>query len=436
MKEAGKLLGWSSVVFGMRLTGAFAVLATQVLLARWMGAEQLGVYVLAFSWLIMLSTIVGLGYPMASMRVVGKALHEARPGLIRGFLHRGRMVTVGVGSVVALLASVVVLSLSGVFDAMQQRVFLIALLAVPILAAMRMHERVAQAQGWFFLSMAPNMLLRPLLFLLAVFLIHRLGGGLDAWDAMAAHVLLIVAMAVAHLLLFRQRMAATLPPAAREYDDAGWRKIALPLLIVTLFSQYFADMDIAIVGLLLRPDELALYNAGYRIALIISFGFLAINAVLMPRVSRLYAAGDTAAIQQVVRQATLLTSAGAILAMVVLFYWGREILALFGDEFVAAYSTMLILAGSQLVLAIVGPVATLLSVTGHQLLCLRVFLWSLLALVLFSVVFTLLAGIEGAALAVLLVNLLWALWLRASVREVMRVEPSLLSMLPSRPAAV
>ncbi|MGV6816745.1 MAG: oligosaccharide flippase family protein [Thiotrichales bacterium] len=434
MKETGKLLGWSSIVFGMRLTGAFAVLVTQVLLARWMGAEQLGIYVLTFSWLTILSAVVGLGYPMASMRVVGKALHDGRSGLIYGFLHRGRSVTLGVGSLVAALAIVIVMSLNSRLDSVQQQVFIIALAVVPVLAVMRMHERIAQAQGWFLLAMSPNMVLRPVLFLIGVFLLYRLHGSLDAFSAMAFHVLLIITMAAVHFFVFHHRMTASLPVRKREYADAEWRGIALPLLIVALFSQYFADMNVAIVGLLLQPSDLALYNAGYRIALIISFGFLAINAVLMPKVSRFYAAGETETIQRIVRMATLLTSAGALLAIGGLLVAGRDILSWFGDEFVAAYPSMLILAGSQLVLAIVGPVATLLSVTGHQMLCLKTFSWSLLALVLASVILTPLLGIEGAALAVLLTNLLWALWLRSSVREVMGVEPSILSWLRLNPA--
>lgn len=436
MKDTGKLLGWSSIVFGMRLTGAFAVLVTQVLLARWMGAEQLGIYVLTFSWLTILSTLVSLGYPMASMRVVGKALHDGSTGLIYGFLHRGRSVTLGVGSVVAALAILIVLALSPRLSPMQLHVFLVALAVVPILAVMRMHERIAQAQGWFLLAMSPNMVLRPLLFLLGIFLLYRINGSLDAFGAMAFHVLLIVAMAAIHFFIFRRRMAVSLPASRREFADSEWRGIAFPLLIVALFSQYFADMNVAIVGLLLQPGDLALYNAGYRIALIISFGFLAVNAVLMPKVSRYYAAGETLTIQRIVRVATMLTSVGALLAIGTLVVIGREILSWFGDEFISAYPAMLILAGSQLVLAIVGPVATLLSVTGHQMLCLKAFSWSLLVLILTSVILTPLWGINGAALAVLLTNLLWALWLRTSVREVMGVEPSLLSLFRLTPASV
>ncbi len=430
MKEARSFLGWSGFVFLLRMGGAVTVLLTQVLLARWMGAYELGVYVFAFSWLILLSTAVGLGFPMASMRIVGKAQHEGRLGEIRGFVRRGRGISLAVGLVVALLGIAVVSWLPLGLDPDRRQVFVLAFAAVPLLGVMRMHERVAQAHGWFVLAMLPNMLLRPVLFLLLVWVVVRAGERLDARGAMLLHAGLILGMAVLHFVVFARRLAGVLGRPAVTYRDREWFATAMPLLIVTLFSQYFADLDITVVGLLLPPDQLALYNAGYRVALVITFGFLAVNAVLMPRVARLYAAGDTAAIQRVVRLATLVTFTGAVLAMAVLVVFGREILALFGSEFVPAYRSMLILAASQVALAAIGPVVILLSATGHQRQCLRVFAWSLLALVVSSLVLAGWFGMEGAAWAVFAVTLFWGFSLRRAVRESMGIESSVLNLRP------
>ncbi len=429
MKDARSFLGWSGFIFLLRMSGAVTVLVTQVLLARWMGAYELGVYVFAFSWLILLSTAVGLGFPMASMRIVGKALHEGRTGVIRGFVRRGRLISFSVGVLVAALGIALVLWLPTGLDQAQRQVFVLAFAAIPVLGVMRMHERVAQAHDWFVLAMLPNMFLRPLLFLLLVWLAVGYADRLDAPRVMLLHVGLIVVMASLHYVVFGRRLAGTLEGSRPEYRDGEWFPVAMPLLIVTLFSQYFADLDITVVGLVLPPDQLALYNAAYRVALVITFGFLAVNAVLMPRVSKLFAAGDRAGIQKVVRLATLATFAGASLAMLLLVAYGREILALFGDEFVPAYRSMLILAASQVALAAIGPVAILLSVTGHQLHCLRVFSWSLLALVVLSIVLASALGMEGAAWAVFAVTLFWAIWLRRVVRELMGVESSILSLL-------
>lgn len=427
MKGKKSLLGWSGFIFLMRLSGAVTVLLTQILLARWMGAYELGVYVLAFSWLIMLSTVVGLGFPMASMRILGKAQHHGEAGIVRGYIRRGREINMGVGLMVGLVGIGVVLLNAAQLSASQQNALILAFVCVPVLAMMRMHERAAQAHGWFVLAMLPNMFLRPIAFLFIVWLAANYGTGLDAPRVMLLHVLLIGVMAFTHGVLFSTRMRHEVGMPKPDFRDREWFHVALPLLIVTLFSQYFADLDIVVVGLILAPDKLAQYNAGYRVAWVISFGFLAVNAVLMPRVSKLYAAADTTAIQNTVALATLVTATGAIVAVTLLVFFGETILRLFGEAFVPAYESMLILAASQVLLAMIGPVATLLSVTGHQLYCLKVFSWSLLALVVLSILLTPVYGMNGAALAVLLVTLFWALLLRSYVRKFLNIESSIAS---------
>ncbi len=68
----------SAFVFGCRVTGAAFTLLLQVMLARWMGASELGIYVLAFSWCILLATVSHLGFTAASLRVISHAVEMNR----------------------------------------------------------------------------------------------------------------------------------------------------------------------------------------------------------------------------------------------------------------------------------------------------------------------------------------------------------------------
>ncbi|GEM_PF-6440669 len=48
------LLGASTFMFACRVLGAGLAFLTQLLQARWMGAHELGIYLYAFSWCIIL----------------------------------------------------------------------------------------------------------------------------------------------------------------------------------------------------------------------------------------------------------------------------------------------------------------------------------------------------------------------------------------------
>ena len=54
-----------------------------------MGATELGIYVLAFSWCVLLANLASVGIPNAAMRFVGYGLANAQPGYIRGFALTG-----------------------------------------------------------------------------------------------------------------------------------------------------------------------------------------------------------------------------------------------------------------------------------------------------------------------------------------------------------
>jgi O-antigen/teichoic acid export membrane protein len=183
------------------------------------------------------------------------------------------------------------------------------------------------------------------------------------------------------------------------------------MLAVTLFSGYVAEINVILAGWFLPADEVARFHVSFRLALIVSFGLFAVDAAIAPDLSRLYAASDHAQVQQLLDRATRVRFLGAVLAVVVFVVAGRSVLAWFGPEFVAGYSLLLILATGQLVLAGVGPVARLLSITGHQD---RALVASVSSLLLAGALVALLVppfGLEGAAVAATVNVTIWAVWM-------------------------
>ena len=117
----------------------------------------------------------------------------------------------------------------------------------------------------------------------------------------------------------------------------------------------------------------------------------------------------------------------AVGQLFILVLAGKDILALFGDDFLICYETMLILAAAQLVLAAAGPVDVLLSITGHQDRCIPVFALALLATIALNLFLVPRFGINGAAVTVLLIAPLWTSWLHVLVVRHLKIQPSVLA---------
>jgi O-antigen/teichoic acid export membrane protein len=417
----------SSFVFSSRLAGAALVFLTQILLARWMGAQELGIYVFAFSWCTLISIITGLGYPATSLRIIGQNLASNNMAHIRGFIRQGSLFII-VGSLLASAVGIaVILSLGKAIPDAYVTPLIITLLGVPVFSILRFNLRIAHALSWFSLAFLPNMLLRPLLFLLLVYATWRTGTNLSAETTMFLQLLALGVIAVGQFVILRRMLRPVLGDTHHEYDTRVWMRVAGPLLLVTLFTQFFQDICIALIGTMLPSDAVAIFNASYRTALFIYFGLNAVNAVTIPRLSSLYAAGDRDGMQHLTALATQFKFWSSLCGFFILVLAGKDILALFGDDFLVGYETMLILATAQLVLAAAGPVDVLLSITGHQDRCIPVFAMALLATIALNLVLVPRFGINGAAITVLLVTLLWTSWLHVFVVRHLKIQPSVLA---------
>jgi len=112
---------------------------------------------------------------------------------------------------------------------------------------------------------------------------------------------------------------------------------------------------------------------------------------------------------------------------VLLAVLGEWILALFGQDFVVGYPALLLLAASQVMIAAAGPVDVLLNLTGHQDRCLVAFCTALPVAGLLNVLLVPVAGIVGAAMAVLLTVVFWNIWLYRRVVVELDLHPSILA---------
>jgi O-antigen/teichoic acid export membrane protein len=127
----------------------------------------------------------------------------------------------------------------------------------------------------------------------------------------------------------------------------------------------------------------------------------------------------------------IITSLGATLAVALI---GRDILRLFGPEFIEGYICLVILVLAQTVRAAAGPATQILTLTGHERYSIPVFGVGLLLLLIFNILLVPKFHLVGAALAVLVVTLIWSVglayvaWARTGVNTAILPMPGFASM--------
>lgn len=421
-----RLIGGSAYVFLFRIIGAASVYLTQVVIARWLGAEQLGVYVYAFSWLIMLAVLTGVGLPAACYRFLGHAIAHDQPGIIRGYVRRSSQILVSVSVLLCLLVALLVYKVPGLVDEHYRMAVVLGVLTAPVMALISLRNSIAQAFAWIDVAVIPHDAARPFGFLVLLVVLWQFFPQANIYTVLVVQfvAMLITVWVVSSLL--RKRMRKVVGAAQPEYQTRAWLRGASPLLIIMLVSGYFSEVNMIIAGSLMSPEDLAVFNAAFRTAFMVGFGITAVDAMSMPKAARQHAAGDQAALQRTLSHAAMLKFLGALLALGLFALVGGWILALFGEGFDAGYGPMLILALAMMVIAGTGSVSELLSIGGHQDHPLYVFATAFFVLFGLHSLLIPTYGLMGAATAVLLTVLMYTTWLHWLVYSRMGVHPSLL----------
>jgi len=201
----------------------------------------------------------------------------------------------------------------------------------------------------------------------------------------------------------------------------------LPIMMMILFNSYFPAFTVIVAGAMLSNADIAVYNIGFRIALLVAFGLHAIDSYAAPDIMRLHSKGETRELKQLIDRITRMRFLVALGSVVVFVLLGRWILGFFGEEFTAGYWVLIILGLTQLVQAAVGPVARLLSMTGHQD---QGFYISTVSLAIAGVLILLLTppfGVVGTAVAALLAITVWSIWMSYIVATRLGLRPALIS---------
>ena len=398
------LVRGTGIAFALQLGGAVLVYASQVLLARWLGASGFGDYAYASSWAQLLAVFGALGMPLCTLKFLPEytAAHDwpHAKGALRAF----RLIALGTG---ALLALAVALTFAAVAPArVNVAVLTLGLIGVPFFALKNVQMDAIRSLGDVTTAYALPYVVQPTLLMLGVGALYAAQGGeltaLHGVLGMLAALLIVVAVQAGALW---RLLGARLRDVRPAYALRAWLHTALPMVIVDGASVALSRVDILIVGVTLSAAQTGVYAAAARAAGLVSLVLYAVNAVVAPRIAPLYQQGDRRALQRLAALGTLLSLGlgGGMAAALIVF--ATPLLRVFGAEFVAGRDALIILALGHWINAASGPLADLLHLTAYQRTSGAIALGGVALTFTLSVALIPRWGIQGAASATALAML-------------------------------
>ena len=386
-------------VFAIRVASAVIAFVSQVLLARWLGSFEYGVFVAVWAFLIILATLVSFGMQTAAVRFVARYRKQNKPAHLWGMVRGSLGVTAASSFVVSLLIFLVFYFFETPLRDYYRMPILLAMICLPVLALTGVLDGIGRPFNWSFLSFLPTFIFRPVGILIIMAVALMLGAAASAVNAMLSAVVATYVVGVCHYLKLQTKLEKSLPAVKPRYKLKNWFLVALPIFLVESFYVLLTSVDVIFVSVMMQPEDTAVYYASTKILALVHFVYFAVRAAASHRYSAYHATGDIDGLRAYVGKSITWTFWPSLVLGLVMILTGKYFLFLFGAEFVSGVSFLYILVIGIVIRSGVGPAESLLVMTNNQKSCALVYMLALFVNVTLNLSLIPILGLEGAALA-------------------------------------
>lgn len=398
-REHVKVQRLAGTVFAIRVASAVLAYGSQVLLARWMGSFEFGIYVYVWTWVLLIGQPLDLGLGTAAQRFIPEYRERSAFALLRGFLSGSRWVVLVVAIAVAAVCAGGVRLAAPHLDDYMVIPLTIACISLPAYALAATQDGIARSYDWVGLSLMPTYVVRQILLTVLMAIAYTAKLPMNAVTAVIVSGAAIWLPTLGQLALLNRRLRARIAPGPRAYAMRHWLATSLPILLVEGFYLLLTYTDVLVLQQFRPPDEVAVYYAAAKTLSLVAFIYYAVSATTAHRFSGYRVNGDRAGLSAFVAQSIKWTFWPSVAATALLLALGRPLLRLFGGQFVDGYHLMFILAAGLLARAAIGPIERLLNMLGEQRICALVYAAAFAINFLACLVLIPLLGAAGAATA-------------------------------------
>src|SRR3981189_467169 len=367
--EASLTKRLAGTIFIIRVISAALAYLSQILLARWMGGSDYGVYVYVWTWVLLLGSMMDFGISASAQKIIPEYRTSGEHALLRGFLSGSRWMTFVVSAVVSVLLAGVVKGLSPWIDANAALPLYIGCITLPAFVVANTQDGIARSHDWMRLGLMPQFIVRQSLIIGFTAGAFALGFHLGATAAMLASAAAVWIAMIGQMVVLNRRLGGHIEPGPKAYDFRGWLAISLPILMVEGFYLLLSYTDVLVLQQFRSSEEVGVYFAVVKTLALVSFIHYAMSATTAHRFAEYHALGDGARLSAYVAHAIKWTFWPPPAAATLLRPSAKPLLWLFGPQFVTGYDIMFVAAIGLVVRSAIGPVERLLNMLGQQYIC-------------------------------------------------------------------
>ncbi len=420
---------WASLI---RALGMGITYISLILLARWMGAEQFGIYAYVFALISTLAIVPLFGLSYSCIPLIAEYEVEKKFAELRGLLLFGTGFVVAASALISFVVAMLIMT-DKIGLGEYRNAILIGCIALPAFSLLSYLGEVSRGLGRAIAAFAPLQVLVPLVFLLLAFISFYLFNNLDSVRAIWLWFFAMVALIIPQVFYLSKIVVKRFPESSRNYNIRHWLRVSTQFFLISIAVVLLFQMDVLILGIFSEPEIVGYYSAAARTALLVTIILQAINALGARQYATLYKMNKIDELQQLLHSLSRWLVWATAGVTIFLLLGGYYLLTFFGNNFTQAYPALVILTLAYAATVILGPVTVLLNVTGNQKVTAKVLTTAVVIGIALNSILIPVYGMVGAAVASGIMHIFWALSLHRHVRKILEVETCLFFMKASSP---
>lgn len=362
----------TGIAFALKIITTFTAFAYNWILAKLLGAEELGAFQIALTITMIGSVIASLGLNNAVLRLVSANIAIENYGLAKGIYRRSILF---VGLAALLLTLCIQLFTKTIFlHFFQQKEALL-----PLIISM----------SWAIIPLALNSLFVELLkacgkFQVSLIVQNGISFGIATIGLCICKLMVEEVTTMQSIFIFIAALWLTLliaiyffnknkPHILRgdikiSYNNKELLTSSKPLWTVAIASMAMEYLGILIIGLWIGTTEAGIFAIAKKIAGLNSYLLISNSSIIAPQIASLYAQNKKEELKNMVQKATKMLFWSGLVSLIVFSFLSKTLLGVFGTDFIEGWLILIILSLGQFVNVATGVCDYLLIMTKHETL--------------------------------------------------------------------
>lgn len=421
MNRNSVIAGQAGFSFAGFLFGQASRFGFNLLVARVLDADALGTYALAVAVMQISEVLAIAGLDSGLLRFISVHSSDAlrQKAVIGSALKTSFFLSISIVLLLLLFSGRIALILHG--SHRLQLTLCCYAVAIPFNVATMLYGHAIQGFRQLQPKIIATQVVSPLLLLLLT-IVFRYMAGQEA--ALIFPFALSAAIAFFWIRPYLSKISGVLPlDIVRATPDRAMLLYALPFMVVSLLSMMTHWLDVMMLGMLTDTATVGLYHPVARTAGLIRAVLLSFAGIAAPMIAALHTGSDNAEIGRIYKMVTRWIF-GLVIPPVLLFMLLPEpVLGVFGQRFTAGSHALILLTAASLLQVSFGLSSTVLAMTGYARLSLFNALGALGLQVVLNLILIPRMGINGAALATLLVFFLLSTVRLGEIYILLKIHP-------------